>query len=593
MTPRSPRPANGTEGATWMRVGRRYLAPLLVHRFPPEVPFGFLGRILPPNADVDLRIEAHRIPAARALELVHGARAVAEAELVAGRGGSTTAELEVERSAAEELGRAVAERTQELWRVGLRFAASGSSPTRSEGERFRLGERLAALGFRTRIPRYEAKDALAPTGLLATEPRPSGFWQTLSTDGLASLFPFVDESLLEPAGVLVGLALANASPVFLDRWSHASYSWGIFGTTGAGKSFAASLIVLRTRWLRPETEVFVLDPLGEYGGLVQTLGGTVVRLADRGAGRLNPLDPESTGGDRREKAGRVGAMLRALFPSLKDEEAAALDTAVSRLYAREDRTPTFDDLVDEVGRLAPAPGRLGAFLEVFRSGSLSATNGPTTLRPETRTVGFDLSGVPDDQLPFHLAYVLDWAYGRLRSHPGPKLVLVDEAHLLARNEPTAEFLDRVVRHMRHFDAGLLLVTQNPDDFLARPSGRSLLRNLYATAFFRLPEVSPETRSFFALGTAEAEWLPKARLPREAGYSESLWRIGEWHLPLAVVASTPEYEFLGSTLGTRPPAANGGRLPFEGEVYTAGAGPSRPWTPEQRPTAPRGDDRAGA
>ena len=334
MNPQPSTRATPVEGATWMRVGRRYLAPLLVRRFPSEVPFGFLGRVLPSNADVDLTVEAHRIPPARALEIVHGARAVAEAELVSGRAGSATAELEVERSAAEELGRAVAQRTQELWRVGVHFVAHGSSHPRAEGERFRLTERLAALGFRTRIPRYEAKEALAPVGLLATEPRPAGYWQTLSTDGLAALFPFVDETMLEPTGILVGLALANASPVFLDRWSHASYSWGIFGTTGSGKSFAASLIVLRTRWLRPQTEVFILDPLGEYAELVRALGGTVVRLADRSAGRLNPLDPETTGGDRREKAGRVGAMLRALFPSLKDEESAALDTAVSRLYAR-------------------------------------------------------------------------------------------------------------------------------------------------------------------------------------------------------------------------------------------------------------------
>jgi hypothetical protein len=581
------------EGPTSMRLGRRYLAPLLVRRFPPEVPFGFLGRVLPPHADVDLRLEAHRIPPARALEIVHGARAVAEAELVAGRAGSATAELEVERAAAEELGRAVAQRTQELWKVGVEFVAHGPSQPRAEAERLRLTERLAALGFRTRVPRYEVKDALAPVGLVTAEPRPSGYWQTLSTDGLGALFPFVDETLLEPGGILIGLALANASPVFLDRWSHASHSWGIFGTTGSGKSFAASLILLRTRWLRPETDVFILDPLGEFAGLVRALGGSVVRLADPARGRLNPLDPETTGGDRKEKAGRVGAMLRTLFPSLHDEEAAALDTAVSRLYARTDRTPTFNDLLEEIARLEPSPGRLRSLLEVFRSGSLSAVNGPTSLGTDSRTVAVDFSGIPDDQLPFHLAYVLDWVYGRLRSRPGPKLVLIDEAHLLARNDPTAEFLDRVVRHMRHFDAGLVLVTQNPDDFLARPSGRSLLRNLYATAFFRLAEVSAEARRFFQLGAAEAEWLPRARLPRDAGYSESLWRIGEWHLPLAVVASTPEYEFLGSTLGVGTAGPGAGTLPLEGEVYTAEGGPFPAWTPQGRPTPRPDDGPAGA
>jgi type IV secretory pathway VirB4 component len=166
-------------------------------------------------------------------------------------------------------------------------------------------------------------------------------------------------------------------------------------------------------------------------------------------------------------------------------------------------------------------------------------------------VAIDLSGVPDDQLPFHLTYVLDWAYGRLRTRPGPKLIVLDEAHLLARFDATLEFLDRLVRHMRHFDAGLLLLTQDPEDFLSRESGRSLLRNLYATAFLRLPEVSSAARAFFGLSAAEAEWLPKARLPKEAGYAESLWRIGEWHLPLAIVASTPEYEFLTRTLGAAP------------------------------------------
>jgi hypothetical protein len=544
-------PAPPTEGSSWLRVGRRYLAPLLVRRFPPEVPFGFLGRALPTHAEVDLTIEAHRLPPDQALEIAHGAKAVAEAELATGGGESSAAELELERSAAEALGREVARRAQELWKVGLRCVALGASRPRAEAERLRLSERLSEFGFRTRIPRFEARSALGPIGLLGSEPRPSGYWQTLPTDGLAALFPFVDETVLEPTGVLVGLSLANASPVFLDRWGHASHSWALFGTTGAGKTFAAALTLLRTRWLRPETQLILLDPLGEYGGLARALGGVVLRPGVGGPDRMNPLDPGTTDGDRPEKAVRVGAMLRALFPSLRDEEAAMLDTAIRRLYASDGPAPTFEELIGEVGRSGPAGGRLPTLLEVFRTGSLGPLNGPTTVSTDAATVAVDLSGVPDDQMPFHLTYVLDWAYGRLRSRPGPKLILLDEAHLLARYDASADFLDRLVRHMRHFEAGLLLLTQNPDDFLARPSGRSLLRNLYATAFLRLPEVSAPAREFFSLSASEAEWLPKARLPREAGYSEALWRVGEWHLPLAVVASTPEFEFLTAAL--RPPA----------------------------------------
>lgn len=550
MTSRASFP-RAAEGASWIRIGRHYRAPVLIRQFPPELPFGFLGRVLTTTEPVELWVEAHRIPPVRALEILHGARAVAEAELRAGDPGGRAAELEIERDSAEELGRAVARRTQELWKVGLRWTVRSSSRPRLEALRSRLSERLTTFGFRTRIPRYEVREALAAPEFHPTSSRPSGYWQTLPTDGIAALFPFADETVLESNGVLVGLALSDASPVFLDRWDHASYSWAIFGTTGSGKSFSAALLALRTRWLRPETDLVILDPLGEFGALVRALGGSVVRLAEADAGRLNPLDPATTGGDRREKAARVGAMLRALFPSLRDEEAARLDTAISRLYAEGGEGPTFEALyrlLDEPGRPAD---RLATLLEVFRSGSLRALNGPTTLALAGGPVSVDFRGVAEDQLPFHLAYLLDWAYGRLRGRPGPKLLLIDEAHLLTHHIATAEFLDRVVRHLRHFEAGVLLLSQNPDDFLGHAAGRSLLRNLYASAFLRLPEVSVACRDFFGLTTAEAEWLPKARLPREAGYSESLWRVGELHLPLAIVASTPEYELLTRTLGQDP------------------------------------------
>ncbi len=550
------------EGAGWRRVGRQFACPLLVRQFPPELPFGFVGRAAPPSSRLELSLEVERIPAPKALAIVQRARSVSEAELAHGGGGASAAELEVERRSAEELGAAVAGRRQELWRAGLRWVARGGSRPSAERERQRLTERLAALGFRSRVPQYEVAGALAPAG--TTVARPSGYWQTLTTDGLAALYPFGDESLLEPGGILVGLALADASPVVLDRWRQSSHSWGLFGTTGSGKSFAAGLCLLRSLWMRPELQVTILDPLGEYAGLVERLGGIVVRLRDPTSGRLNPLDPITTGGDRREKAGRVATMLRALWPSLRDEEGAVLDAAVSRLLARTEGTPTFSALRAEVAGAGADAGRLTALLDVFTHGSLQGLDGPSTRELAGPLVAIDLAGLPDDQLPFHLTYLLDWTYHRLHAGTGPKLVILDEAHLLARNEGTTEFLDRTVRHIRHFGAGLLLLSQSPDDFLARAAGRSLLRNLAAVALLRLPEVSEASRSFFGLSGAEADWLTKARLPTEAGYAESLWRVGPWHLPLALIASTPEFTLLRETLG-------GGRVPDADGTTAEGGG----------------------
>jgi hypothetical protein len=561
--PREQGPAT-FEGAGWIRRGCRFDAPLLVPELPSEVPFGFLGRVLPTSAPIELRLRFHRIEPTAAVEMLHAAHAVAEAELATGEGstGRRPAQLVRESESAQDLGRQVAAREQELWRVGMSFHCLGTNRSRVERFRTELVRRLSVLGFRTRVPGYEVAAVTAAPDLAGTAARPPGYWHTLHTDGVGAFFPFVDETVAEPGGILLGLLLEDASPVFLDRWRHASQSWGVFGTTGSGKSFATALTILRTRWMRPEVEVFILDPLGEFGGLARALGGSVLTVAEGSDVRWNPLDPASTGGDRAEKAARVGSLLRALFPSLADEEVAALDAAVSRLYRAGPEVPRLSDLARELRSRSSTPGRLNALFEVFETGSLRHLNGPTTASWGSSPVSIDLSGVSDDHRPFHLAYLFDAVYGRIRANAGPKLLVVDEAHLLAGHPATAAFFDRLVRHVRHYGAGVLVVSQNPDDFLSNESGRSLLRNLRATVLLRLPNVSVECREFFGLTEAESEWLPRARLPKEAGYSEGLLRFGEAHLPIALVASTPEYEFLTRALSPAG-AVRGADLPPEG------------------------------
>ncbi len=559
MTPRRPWP-EAAETADEIRSAGAHWAPLLLPGLPTEVPFGVVGRLLTSSGPAEMWMELHRLPRDRALELLDRAGAVAEAEIASETGGAAARERpELERAArtSRDLGRRVALRQQELWRAGLLLVARGPSAPSARRLREVLRARVHALGFRSRVPAYDCARAIVPPAGDGREPRPEGFWHTLHTDGLAAFFPFVEESVAEEDGVLVGLLLDDASPVFLNRWAHASHSWGVFGTTGSGKSFAAALLALRSRWMYPDLDLVVVDPLGEFAPWARALGGVVLELGPHAPGRLNPLDPATTGGNRVEKAGRVGTLLRALFPSLRDEEVALLDRALHRLYGAGTAVPTFSDLRGEV-RGDPDGGRLAALLGAVIDGSLGHLDGPTTVALDGSPLVISLAGVPEDHRAFHLSYLLDAIYGRLRRADRRRLVIVDEAHLLVRSEGTAEFLDHVVRHVRHYRAGLCLMSQHPEDFLRSAAGRSILNNLRATLLLRLPAVAPETRGFFGLTAAEAEWLPRARLPREAGYAEGILRSGPGHLPIAVVASTPEYEFLARTLRIDPedPGARG-------------------------------------
>lgn len=549
-----------SEGPSWLRRDGRADAPLVLPDLPSEVPFGFLGQLLPLSLSAELRLQLHRVPRERAAEILDRASATALAELATGGEDRATAASQLAREAesVRAVAARVAARAQELWRVGLTVHGVAATVAKSERLRSELARRFRQVGFRTRVPTFEARAAAAPPDLAGTEPRPPGYWHTLPTDGAAAFFPFVDESIVEPGGVLVGLLLDDASPVVLDRWAHASYSWGVFGATGSGKTFFTALTILRSLWMRPGLEVIVLDPLGEFAGLARRLGGTVVGVAEGRGGRWNPLDPATTGSDGAEKAGRIAVVLRALFPSLRDEEVSALDAALHRLYEGRATAPTFRDLVEAIDGGAPELARLRSLLEVFESGSLSYLNGPTTAPWDPALTVIDLTGVPEGHLPFHLAYLLDAVQGRCRERPGPKLVVVDEAYLLARDPATAAYLDTLVRRLRHYEAGVLLLSQNPDDFLGHAAGRSVLANLRASFLLRLATVPDPVRAHYGLTALEAEWLPRARLPRESGYAEALLRFGPAHLPIALVASTPEFELLTSALGRAREDGDSGR-----------------------------------
>lgn len=530
----------------------RWDGPVVLRTLPKEVPFGFLSRLLPTSRSLELRLQIHRIPRDRAITTVRSARAVAETELEAGSS-DELAELQMEADSAHQLERKLATNEQRLFRVGLTFHATAPSRTALERDRAELLRRLAALGFGAGVPRFDAALAAGAPSLDGSERRPPGYWHTLPTDAVAAFFPFVDEAVVEPGGVLVGLLLDDAAPVFLDRWRHSSYSWGIFGATGSGKSFAAALLALRTRWMTPGLEVFVLDPLGEFAGLAEPLGATAVGLGPSAPARFHPLDIGADDPDIPARASRVAVAIRALYPSLADEEAATLDAAVAGLYGSEG-APTFRRLA-EIVRDAPDPGRLPTLLEAFTTGSLRYLDRPVATPPPSGSLVVGLHDVAPEHRTFQLTVVLDAIYARIRRTEGPKLLVVDEAHLLARDPATAEFLDRLVRHVRHHRTGVMLLSQNPDDFLGTEGGRSLLRNLRATLLLHLPEVSEATRRFFGLTESEAAWLPKSRLPKEAGYSEGLLRFGPSHLPLAVVASTPEFELLVRALRQpSPPSA---------------------------------------
>ncbi len=566
-----------------LRIGTHWVAPLLVRRYPQAVPVPALGPVgstdLRVRTTIRLRPQTH----GAALQRVQEDRAHTEAELSAVRSEADPRfvrlrqEAEGLRRLEEEL---VARRTR-LWDVLVSCEGRGNGPAEAAAEIAPLRESLAHQGFRFHTTSYRAREALR-SARLGGDVSPDLF-HALPEEGVAALLPLWEDRLEEPRGTLVGLHAHHGTPLFMDRYRHPSHSSAIFGETGSGKSYASALGWMRARWFHQDLSVFVLDPLGGLAEVVRSLGGQVVRVGD-GALALNPLDPATTGGDLRLKATQVGVMFRALFPSLSDEEVALLDTTLSKLYVERARDPVgpkspkpadpkgrdggrgfeaprLSDLLDRVRSAEPRPQRLLTLLERATQGSLRGLDRPTNLDLSSPLLGFDLSSVSSEELPFFLTLLLDLIYGEMRRRGGPKLVVLDEAHYLTRCPSTARFLDHLVRHARHFESGVELLSQDPSDFLREEGGRAVLNNLDSVLLLRLKDGGEAVAPLLGLDDSEMAFLRRAALPARSGYSEGLLRLGELHLPLAVVSSAEEDRLLraafsreraGSMRGTKGP-----------------------------------------
>lgn len=497
-----------------------------------------------------------RLTSSEALRRVREDRAHLEAEISSLRSESDrrACVLRQEAEGTRQLENELVGRRTQLWDAVVGFVGRGRSGPESERSLRTLQGDLAPLGFRFADTRWRAASLVA--GLEPGGPLDPDLLHPLPEEGLAALLPLWEDRLEEPHGALVGLHAHHGTPIISNRFLHPSHSSVIFGETGSGKTYASALGWLRLRWFHPDLSVLVLDPLGGLAEVVRALGGTVTRVGVDSLA-INPLDPSTTGGDTRSKAGRVAVMLRSIFPSLADEESAVLDTCLSRLYASmTDHPPRLSDLHAALSSFSHPPRRLLTLLSTAIEGSLKGLDRDTNVDLSAPLLGFDLSAVTSDELPFFLTLLLDLVYGEIRRRSGPKLIVLDEAHYLARASSTAAFLDHLVRHVRHFEAGIELLSQNPADFLKEATGRSVLMNIDSALLLHLRDGGESLAPLLGLSEEEVEFLRHAAMPGDRGYSEGIFRTGRLHFPVALVASDAEDEMLRAAFRAERSAASG-------------------------------------
>src|SRR4029077_6904479 len=131
-------------------------------------------------------------------------------------------------------------------------------------------------------------------GYVATLPLgidPLGRKRVLDSSALATFFPWLDADLQEAGGLVIGRNVATGAPVLVDPFDQRRYAnanIGVFGHSGAGKTYLLSSLALGA--LGRGVQVYAIDPEHEYGALARQVGGVDIELALGSGHSLNVLD---------------------------------------------------------------------------------------------------------------------------------------------------------------------------------------------------------------------------------------------------------------------------------------------------------------
>ncbi|MEM0128272.1 MAG: ATP-binding protein [Thermoplasmatales archaeon] len=115
----------------------------------------------------------------------------------------------------------------------------------------------------------------------------------------------------------------------------------------------------------------------------------------------------------------------------------------------------------------------------------------------------DLRKVPKKLWPFYMLLSLDLL---IRSAERKESnLIIDEAHYLLQDEVVGS-LERYVRHARHNNLSLILISQSASDFLKNKSSISIMENCSIHVLFKHQVVSEEIVKFYRLDDNLANFL---------------------------------------------------------------------------------------
>ena len=371
----------------------------------------------------------------------------------------------------------------------------------------------------------------------------------MSTSPLASSFPFTSAELTSDNGILYGINRHNNSLIIFDRFSMQNANAVIFATSGAGKSYAIKLEILRSMMMG--VDVIVIDPEMEYKHLSDAVGGPYINISLSSEAKINPFDlPRPTGEATsvedviRSAVITVKGLLKLMLGKLTVAEDSILDRALLETYAKKDIVPgadltaveppimqDFQDILEGMEGTGDLVLRLKKFTEGTFAGLL---NSPTTVKMNNQLVSFSVRDLEDELRPMSIYTIINYIWNVVRSERKKRILCIDEAWWLMQHEDSAKFIFALVKRCRKYYLGITTITQDVNDFLTSPYGQAIVTNSSMQLLLKQSPASIDLIARVFLLTQSEKYLLL-----ESGRGEGIFFAGQKHAAIQVVASYTE------------------------------------------------------
>lgn len=371
----------------------------------------------------------------------------------------------------------------------------------------------------------------------------------LNTSPLSSFFPFVSFDLSSDNGILYGLNRHNGSLILFDRFSLENYNSVVFAVSGSGKSYYTKLEILRT--LMFDTNIIIIDPEKEYEYLAESVGGRYFDISLNSTHHINPFDlpfpteDESVSIVLRSNIINLVGLMRVMLGGLTPEEDAIVDRALTETYAIKDITPEtenfdgiefpllkdFADVLNGIEGSTSISQRLSKYVDGTWSGFIGQ---PSNVNINKKLICFSIRDMEDELKPVAMYIITHFIWGEIRKELKKRLLIIDEAWIMMKNEDTASFLFGMAKRGRKYYLGLATISQDVGDFLRSPYGLPIITN---SSMQLLMKQSPSSidlvQKTFNL-TNEEKYLLLG-----SGVGEGIFFAGQKHVALKVISSYVE------------------------------------------------------